>query len=227
MFTLKKSYAIAEDPMGSVEAFQQDEVRGFLHRPEALAHSGLVLAHGAGADCKTKLLIAVAEAFCAAGVTVLRMDLPFRQARPNGPPSPAAAAKDREGLKQAAEIMRSFVEGPVIIGGHSYGGRQASMLATEHPEVAAGLLLLSYPLHPPRNREQRRVAHFPYLRTPSLFVHGTRDPFGLPDEMADALQRLAGPYRFSEVTGAGHDLRGGAFDIQRLIVTPLAELCPH
>jgi predicted alpha/beta-hydrolase family hydrolase len=110
------------------------------------------------------------------------------------------------------------------MGGHSYGGRQASMLAAEDGGVADGLLLLSYPLHPPRARETLRTAHFPDVRTPALFVHGTRDPFGLPEEMASALALLAGPVTYSEVPGAGHDLRSGKFDVAGLVVSPLQQM---
>ena len=83
--------------------------------------------------------------------------------------------------------MRQIVPGRVFLGGHSYGGRQASMLAASDPAVTPALLLLSYPLHPPRRPEQLRTAHFPDLRTPALFVHGVRDPFGSREEMEAAL----------------------------------------
>ena len=131
-------------------------------------NSGLVLTHGAGGNSRAPLLLAVAEAFEAAGFYVMRYDLPFRQKRPFGPPSPAGAQADRAGLEDAVASVRKLVSGPVYLGGHSYGGRQASMLATERPEVAAGLLLLSYPLHPPGRPERPRTAHFPALRTPSF-----------------------------------------------------------
>ena len=81
------------------------------------------------------------------------------------------------------------------------GGRQSSMLAAEQSEVCDGLLLLSYPLHPPRKPEQLRTQHLPDVRTPALFVHGTRDPFGLPDEMEQARSLLKGPAVLSQVEG--------------------------
>ena len=77
-----------------------------------------------------------------------------------------------------SRYLRGRVGGPVVLGGHSYGGRQATMLAAEEPGVAEALLLLSYPLHPPNKPAQLRTAHFPQLRTPALFVSGTKDPFG-------------------------------------------------
>ena len=94
----------------------------------------------------------------------------------------------------------------VILGGHSYGGRQASMLAAEQPDIAEMLLLLSYPLHPPRKREQLRTAHFPNLRTPALFVHGTRDPFGSIDELRTAIALIPAPTKLVAIEKAGHEL---------------------
>jgi uncharacterized protein len=183
-------------------------VRGFLHDPQQAKGDGLVLTHGAGANCRSKLLIALAGAFADAGYLVLRCDLPFRQSRPHGPPFPAMAARDREGLRRAVDVLRSRTPGRIFLSGHSYGGRQGSMLAAEQPQLVAGLLLLSYPLHPPRKPAQLRTAHFPQLKTPSLFVHGGRDPFGSHDEMKAGLALIPGEKMLLEIEGAGHELLG-------------------
>jgi predicted alpha/beta-hydrolase family hydrolase len=181
-------------------------VRGFLHPPTKANGDGLVLTHGAGSNCKAPLLIAMAEAFMGAGFTVLRCDLPYRQDRPFGPPMPGNAARDREGLKHAVDALRRLVPGRVYLGGHSYGGRQATMLCAEETDLSAGLLLFSYPLHPPRKPAQLRTQHFPKLQTPCLFVQGSRDPFGTIEEMEAALKLIAGKNRLLAVDGAGHDL---------------------
>lgn len=183
-------------------------VRGFVHEPQQANADALVLTHGAGANCQSKLLIALAGTFADAGYLVLRCDLPFRQSRPHGPPFPAMAARDREGLRRAADVLRSRTPGRIFLGGHSYGGRQGSMLAAEQPQLVAGLLLLSYPLHPPRKPAQLRTAHFPQLTTPSLFVHGGRDPFGSHDEMKAALALIPAQTMLLEIEGAGHELLG-------------------
>lgn len=183
----------------------EPHVRGYLHRPENSA-AGLILAHGAGTNAQAPLLIALAEAFCVEGVTVLRVDLPYRQLRPHGPPGPGEGGRDREGLKNAVATVRKLVPGRIFLGGHSYGGRQATMLCAADQELVNGLLLLSYPLHPPRKPEQLRVQHLPHLRNPSLFVHGTRDPFGSVGEVQEALKLIPGETRLLAVEGAGHDL---------------------
>ncbi len=181
-------------------------VRGYLHRPgSAPSGDALVLAHGAGSDGRSPVLVAAAEAFAAAGFVVLRCDLPFRQARASGPPRPGDATLDRAGLRNAALVVREIARGRVFLGGHSYGGRQATMLAAEDPAVAAGLLLLSYPLHPPRRPAELRTGHFPRVRVPALFVHGTRDPFGSPEEMEAALALIPAPTRLLLLPG-GHNL---------------------
>ncbi len=177
---------------------------------------GLVLTHGAGGNSEAPLLIAVAGAFTAAGYRVLRFDMAFRQRRRFGPPSPATAAQDRDSLRQAVAEMRQRVDGPVVLGGHSYGGRQATMLAAEEPSVADALLLLSYPLHPPNKPDQLRIAHFPALRTPALFVHGTKDPFGTIAEIRAAIATIPAKTELLALDGLGHDLGRGLFDLARL-----------
>lgn len=195
----------------------QDGIRGFLHNPAGIAQAGLVITHGAGANCQAPLLVTVAEAFAANGFSVLRCDLPFRQRKPAGPPTRSTAAEDRVGLRTATAFLRSQVNGPIALGGHSYGGRQATMLAAEEFGVADALLLFSYPLHVPDKPDQLRTAHFPNLRTPSFFVHGTKDPFGTPDEMRKALTLIPGRHELQLVEGAGHDLRRPAFDPDAIV----------
>jgi predicted alpha/beta-hydrolase family hydrolase len=181
-------------------------IRGFLHEPEKSNGDGVVLTHGAGANCQTKLLVEMADALATIGFLVLRFDLPFRLARSFGPPQPGSAERDREGLRRAAAMLKAKITRHVFLGGHSYGGRQASMLAAEDPEVGHGLLLLSYPLHPPKKPSELRTKHFPDLARPVFFAHGTRDRFGTIPEMEQALSLIPAPHRLFAVDGAGHEL---------------------
>ena len=189
-------------------------VRGFVHWPAEPSGEGLVITHGAGSNCAAPLLLEAAESFCGAGVTVLRCDLPFRQRRAYGPPPPAGAEADRAGLHNALATLRGMARGPYYLGGHSYGGRQASMLAAEEQGVAAALLLLSYPLHPPAKPEQLRTAHFPQLHTPALFIHGTKDSFATPMELQDAVTAIPSPVCTIFIEGGGHDLGRGRVDFK-------------
>ena len=212
-----------------VEAFADTTdtpaVRGFLHRPAEQTRDGLVLTHGAGGNCNSPLLVALAERFADAGLTVLRCDLPFRQLRPQGPPR-GSGSEDRDGLRRAVQVLRKLVpEGRrVFLGGQSYGGRQATMLTAAEPNLVNGLLILSYPLHPPGKPAQLRTTHLPRLQTPSLFVSGSEDPFGSPSEIESALRLIPAPVSFLGVEGAGHDLgfgrrvRTGMQDVPERIV---------
>ncbi|MGA9981480.1 MAG: alpha/beta family hydrolase [Candidatus Sulfotelmatobacter sp.] len=230
--------------MPTIRAFTDDSadprVRGYLHTPETPNNHALVLTHGAGSNAQAPLLIALADAFCAAGFTVLRCDLPYRQSRSYGPPGPADAARDRAGLKNAIAAVKntlgaaenlgaplkpgsglsgnfpssdpdqSQARSQIFLGGHSYGGRQSSMLCAElsetEPELVSGLLLLSYPLHPPRKPEQQRTQHLPNLHTPTLFVQGTRDPFATIAEIEQTLKMIPAKTKLLVIEGAGHDL---------------------
>ena len=183
----------------------EPEVRGFLHRPQAASGDALVLTHGAGGNAQSGLLLALADGFAEAGLSVLRCDLPFRQVRRFGPPRPGDAAHDRRGLANAVSLMRGQGAARIFLGGQSYGGRQASMLCAEE-KIADGLLLLSYPLHPPGRPEQLRTQHLPQIKIPVLFVHGTRDPFGTVEEIEAARKLILGKTLLLTVEGAGHDL---------------------
>lgn len=197
--------------------FEASGVRGFLHRPDCPAEVGLVLTHGAGGNCASALLATAAAAFCAAGWHVLRCDLAFRRRRPAGPPSPSGAAADRAGLRQAVLAMRGIVAGRIVLGGQSYGGRQATILAADEPELIEGLLLFSYPLHPPGRPERLRAEHFPRLRAPCVFVSGTRDSFAAIAELRQAVAAIPAAVQVIAIAGAGHDLRRGRFDLAPVV----------
>jgi hypothetical protein len=187
--------------------FEQDLVRGILHQPAQPTGDALALTHGAGANCNAPLLVLLARAFAEAGFLVLRYDLPFRQQRPKGPPFPAGAVRDREGIAAAISALKQLGAAHVFAAGHSYGGRMTSFAAAEHRGLADALLLLSYPLHPPGKPEQLRTAWFPYLYTPALFVHGSADPFGTFEELRSAIAEIPVRTSLLEVPGAGHDLK--------------------
>src|SRR5437879_11238896 len=131
--------SIARGSMPEFTPFAEGGIRGFLHRPDGAARQGLVLTHGAGGNCRAPLLVAAAEMFSAVGLAVLRCDLPFRQRRPHGPPSPSGAAADRAGLKEAVLALRGIVASRVSLGGQSYGGRPATTLAAHAPDLTTAL----------------------------------------------------------------------------------------
>lgn len=203
--------------MPKTKEIDQDGIQGVLHLPAGDANNaGFVLTHGAGADYNSALLVAVAEQLAERGFHVLRCNMDFRQRRRTGPPHPSKSEQDRHSLVQAATFLRQHTPDRIILGGHSYGGRQATILASENKSIAEHLLLLSYPLHPPAKPDQLRTAHFPKLKVPSTFIHGSADSFGTPDEMEAALKLINAPTKLAIVNGAGHDLKKGRFDVLAL-----------
>src|ERR1700691_5717174 len=180
-------------------------VRGFLYRLDS-SQNGFVLTHGAGSNSRAPLLVALAQTLASAGFAVLRCDLPYRQVQPYGPPRPGDAVRDRQRLAHAVSALKKLVPGQVFLGGNSYGGRQASMLCAEQPELVGGLLLCSYPLHPPGKPDRLRTQHLPALHIPVFFVHGTKDPFGTIDELEAARKLIPAKTALLRVEGAGHDL---------------------
>ncbi len=203
--------------------FEAQGVQGMLHRPPGEASEALALTHGAGSNAGSPLLRHLARAFAEEGCATLRYDLPYRIRRASGPPHPSGAAEDREGVARAAGALSEALHVPVLAGGHSYGGRQTSIIAAERPGLAKALLLLSYPLHPPGRPEQMRTAHFPNLRTPALFVQGTQDPFASIEELRLAIAAIPAPTDVLVIEGAKHDLKR-AGDMAQEILTRLRAL---
>ena len=189
-----------------MKRFEKELVQGWLHEPSRAPRAAIVLTHGAGSNCDAPFLVASAKALTEAGYAVLRCDLPFRQAKTNAL-NAVQQTRDREGVRRAAEELRQmFPKAPLVLAGHSYGGRQSSMLAAEDSSTADGLMLLSYPLHPPRMPEKLRTDHFPALRMPALFVHGTRDPFGTIAEMESAVAIIPARTQLRPIEKGAHNL---------------------
>lgn len=194
------------------EDLRADGVVGVLHRPVGTPIAAAVITHGAGSDHDALVLRLLAAELADRGLLVARIDLPYRQKRPKGPPSPSGAAADRAGIAAAAQVVRGLgvdagCTGPLIVGGHSYGGRQASTAVAEDPSVADALLLTSYPLHPPGKPERARTEHLPTISCPTVVVHGPSDPFATTDEITAALDLIPGATTLVEIPGTGHDLR--------------------
>jgi len=168
-----------------------------------LKPAGLLLTPGAGADRTHHTLVAVEAAV---GLPCARVDFPYRKAGKKVPDkAPVAVAAVVE--EAAALVLRfGLAPGGLVLGGRSFGGRMCSM-AVAQGLPAAGLVLLSYPLHPPGKPLQLRTEHFAALRVPCLFVTGESDPFGSPQEFADALRAIPGPVEQVWLKG-GHDPRG-------------------
>ena len=194
-----------------------DAIAGVAHEPDGPVSGVVVLTHGAGGDRDSPLLQQVCDEWARRGFLAVRYNLPYRRRRPTGPPS-GSAASDRAGIVEAIAMCRGLADGPLIAGGHSYGGRQTSMLVAGNAVEVALLALFSYPVHPPGKPERPRTDHLPDITVPTVFTHGTSDPFGTPAEVRDAAALVAAPTEVVEIAGARHDLRSKVVDVPALAV---------
>jgi predicted alpha/beta-hydrolase family hydrolase len=194
-----------------------DAIAGIAHEPEGTPKGAVVLTHGAGGNRESPMLIRLCDEWARRGFLAMRYDLPYRRRRPKGPPS-GSAASDRAGIAEAVALARTLTDGPVLAGGHSYGGRQSSMAVADDGVVVDVLTLFSYPLHPPGKPERARTEHLPRISAPTVFTHGTADPFGTLDELRPAAALIPAPTVIVEVTGARHDLGSKKLDVPALAV---------
>lgn len=176
----------------------------------------MLLTHGAGGSREAPLLIRLCDEWARRGWLAVRYNLPYRRRRPKGPPS-GSATTDQAGVAEAIAMARELGPGPVLAGGHSYGGRMTSMVVADGAAVDV-LTLFSYPLHPPGKPERARTEHLPAIAVPTVFTHGTADPFGSIAELRAAATLLPGYTEIVEVTGARHDLGSKTLDVPALAV---------
>ena len=170
------------------------------------AVAGLLLTPGASATREQPALVAIDEAVSAAGVAVERMDFPYTRARRKSPDRPPVLLEAvREGAAALAAAA-GLAQDRVALGGRSMGGRICSM-AVADGLPSLGLVLVSYPLHPPGRPDKLRVEHFPALGVPCLFLSGTRDAFASPDELEHHTAAIPGPVTHVWLEGGDHGLR--------------------
>ena len=186
-----------------------------MHTTEPFA---VLLTPGAGAGRDNHTLVAVERGI--APVPCRRIDFDYRIARRRVPDRPPVAiARIRS---QAQELLAESGARRLVLGGRSFGGRMCSMAVAEGLP-AAGLILLSYPLHPPGKPDRLRVDHFPGISCPVLMINGDKDPFGSPAEFADQLPAIPGPVTTHWLPG-GHDPKTADKVIPELITQWLAGL---
>jgi predicted alpha/beta-hydrolase family hydrolase len=174
-------------------------------RRRAAGARAVLLFPGAGSDADHPSLVAIEDAL--ASLPVQRADFPYRRegrrAPDRAPKLLACVVEEAERLASTAGVLPE----QIVLGGRSMGGRMCSMAVAEGLP-AAGLVLISYPLHPPGKPDKLRIEHLPSLGLPCLFVSGTRDAFGTPAELEAHTASIPGPVTHVWVEGKGHDLRG-------------------
>ena len=193
-----------------------DEIAGIAHQPNGTPAGVVLLTHGAGGSRESPLLIAICDQWAARGWLAVRYNLPYRRRRPTGPPSGSAA--DLTGIVDAVALAHSLTDRPVIAGGHSYGGRLTSMAVAQGLIDVDALTLFSYPLHPPGKPDRLRTEHFDAITVPTVFTHGSTDPFGSITELRTAAALIPAPIEIVEIAGAPHDLGSKTLNVPALTV---------
>ncbi len=178
----------------------------------------LLLFPGAGSSSTHSSLLAIEKAV--APMRVTRADFPYRKAgrkAPDRTPVLLQAVRD-----EAAPLL----DGGLVLGGRSMGGRMCSMVVADvdDPLPAVGLVLISYPLHPPGKPDSLRVEHLPRLTVPCLFIHGTRDAFGTPEQLLQWTATIPGKVTHHWIEGRAHDLKGCDAVIAATVATWISAL---
>ena len=164
------------------------------------------IAHGAGAGMAHPLMAGVAQGLAEGGVSVLRFNFPYMDARRRVPdPAPVLLRTWETAVRRAQDLGVGL---PLVVGGKSLGGRMASMLAAAQGAAfpAAALVLFGYPLHPRGKADRLRDAHLAKVRAPMLFLQGTRDPLARLDLIEKVVEKLPRA-RLHVVLGADHSFR--------------------
>ena len=187
---------------------EQVGVSARLYEAAGAPLAWLVLAPGAGAGHDSAFIVAFAQALAARGLHVVTFNFPYIERGRRVPDANATLEKCWDGVLRAVR-EKAGAASPLFAGGKSMGGRIASQVAAR-PDLTVrlkGLLLLGYPLHPPGRPDQRRTAHWPRVHLPALFIQGSRDPFGTPEELRAALAGFGGDSRVMIVDGGDHSFK--------------------
>jgi uncharacterized protein len=181
----------------------------------------LVVGHGAGAGMDHPFIVGFCDAVADEGIAALRFNFPYMEA---GRRTPDQAKNAIGAFRSAFDAAAERSGGRQVLGGgKSYGGRIASMAAAEGMPAVA-LIFLGYPLHAPGRTDQIRDAHLYDLTMPMLFLHGTKDPFAEPKELAKVVRRLGDRATLVDFEGAGHSFERSRKDDPRAVG---ASLAPH
>lgn len=192
-------------------------VSAALHLPKEPTKIAVLLAHGAGANMQSEFMVAFAEGLAERGLATLRFNFPYLDGDKRRPPDPTPVLQRT--LMSAAALLRAEVAPEkLVIGGKSMGGRMASMVAAKG-FACEGLLLLGYPLHPPKKPTSLRTAHLPSIQTPTLFVQGTRDTLCDLDLLRPVLETMGKRARLHVVAGGDH-----SFDVLKSLKRSQADV---
>jgi len=198
---------MAEEFKVDIDANQSVTATVYPASAKNRAHITLILGHGAGAGQTNWFMVMFANELAARGIDVITFNFSYMERRRGAPdPGDKLEACYRAAI-DAARAHKKLKGNKLAIGGKSMGGRIASQVAAKGLDDLAGLVFLGYPLHPPGKPEQLRSKHLPNIKAPMLFVQGSRDSFGTPEELRPILKKLKTPCKLYEVEGGDHSLK--------------------
>jgi uncharacterized protein len=171
-----------------------------------LADFTLILGHGAGADQRSGFMTKFATELAGRGITVVTFNFLYTEQRRRVPDTNNKLEACFRAVVETTRGKESS-RGTLVIGGKSMGGRIASQIAAAGSPHVEGLVFLGYPLHPPGKVDQLRAKHLPDIKVPMLFVQGSRDTFGTPDELQPTIKTLKAPADLYVVAGGDHSFK--------------------
>jgi predicted alpha/beta-hydrolase family hydrolase len=184
-----------------------EAVTSLIYRADKKLRSGvsLILGHGAGSGQTSGFMVTFAEALSARGLDAVTFNFQYTEKGRGVPDRNDKLEACYRAVIEAIRKHRPLTKNQVAIGGKSMGGRIASQVAAAGEDELAGLVFLGYPLHPPGKPDQLRSKHLPQIKAPMLFIQGTRDAFGTPEELRPILKKLDA--RVYEIEGGDHSFK--------------------
>ena len=168
----------------------------------------LVLGHGAGAGQDSRFMVDFSTALASLGISTVTFNFPYTEEKRRVPDRREVLESCYRSVIETVRGELGTKDGPIFIGGKSMGGRMATHVAAADPALPlGGLVLLGYPLHPPGRPAERRDRHLPAIRRPMLFVQGSRDTFGAPEELQPVLDTLEPKPTLFVIEGGDHSFK--------------------
>ena len=192
-----------------VELSSNQNVTALLYAAARRDRAGitLILGHGAGAGQTSNFMVEFADALAVRGIDIVTFNFLYSEQKRRLPDPTGRLEQCYRDVIEAVLNLLEFKENRLAIGGKSMGGRIASQVAAAAAGPVAGLVFLGYPLHPPSRPDRLRAEHLSRIKAPMLFVQGSRDAFGTPDELCPIIDRLAARADLHIVEGGDHSFK--------------------
>jgi len=203
---------VAEMQSVAIAVTPSERVTAKVYPASGKGHSGaaLILAHGAGGNQSSKFMVQMAHALATRGIDSITFNFLYSEAKRGLPDKNDKLEACYHAMIKAFHsglLIENATRRKLLIGGKSMGGRIATQVAAASAADIEGIVLLGYPLHPPGRPDKLRSKHLPQIKAPMLFVQGSRDTFGTPEELAPILAPLKASVDLYVVEGGDHSFK--------------------